>query len=108
MSKIGMLDIPFAPVDLCDTIPPVKPPAAPAPYKRPKAHSLVAWRDDGGGLQTWHHDTLEAAQSAAKSLSWVVYWKYAIQCGRDLVERGTIDAPADYVDAYEKFQASMR
>jgi len=41
------------------------------------------------------HDTLEAAQVAARELHWAIYWKYAIQCGRDMVERNLINEPAE-------------
>jgi hypothetical protein len=106
--QITMEEIPFAPVaGLCDTVPPVAPPPAPAPYKRPVAHALCAWRNDGGALQTWRHETLESAQAAAGELHFAVYWKYAIQCGRDLVEVHNIDEPADYIVARDRWLSTI-
>jgi len=95
--QIRMDEIPFAPVmdaQLCDTIPPTAPPKPPAPYKRPLQHRLIGWRNDGGLLDA-AHDTLENAQAAARELHWAIYWKYAIQCGRDMVERNLINEPAE-------------
>lgn len=111
-SKISMTEIPFAPLDyaprLADTVPPTKPPAAPLPVKRPASHMLVAWREDGRGLQTWKYETLETAQAAAKELCWIIYYKYAIQCGRDMIERGDIVAPDDYADAFVRWQNAQK
>lgn len=93
-AKITMDEIPFAPItQLCDTVPPTELPPAPAPYKRPSACRLIAWRHDNA-LRDIKFDTLESAQVAARNLHWAVYWKYAIQSGRDMVERALIDAPA--------------
>ena len=93
MSKIAMDEIPFAPVSqLSDTVPPVRPPPAPLPIKRPRACRLIAWRHDCNVRDT-KYETLESAQAAARELHWAVYWKYAIQSGRDMVERALINAP---------------
>ena len=89
--QIAMDDIPFAPL-LADTIPPSRPPAAPLPVKRPQSCRVVAWRNDGG-LDNTVHATIESATEFAKALHWAIYWKYAIQCQRDMVARALIDAP---------------
>ena len=89
--QIAMDDIPFAPL-LSDTIPPVEPPPAPAPYKRPAQCRVVAWRHDGG-LDNTTFGTIESATAFAKALHWAIYWKYAIQCQRDMVARALIEAP---------------
>lgn len=93
---MSTFDIPFAPVDLngarlCDTVPPVKPPAAVATTWA-KQHRLVAWRHDGGMLNQ-SHDSKEKALEAAQGLHYAIYWKWAIQCGRDMVDRGLVEEP---------------
>lgn len=90
-----MDEIPFstATLQLCDTVPPVKPPAPPLPVKRPNACRLIGWRHEGP-LSDTTYETIEAAREAAQALHWAVYWKYALQCGRDMIERRMIDAPA--------------
>ena len=90
-ARIAMDDIPFAPL-LSDTVPPVQPPPAPLPVKRPAQCRVVAWRHDGG-LDNTLHSTIESATAFAKALHWVIYWKYAIQCQRDMVARALIEAP---------------
>jgi hypothetical protein len=92
-TQIRMDEIPFSTDVLCDTVPPVEPPSAPAPYKRPAACRLIAWRHDGP-LSDTAHATIEDARAAALALHWAVYWKFAIACGRDMIERQLIDAPA--------------
>jgi hypothetical protein len=76
---------------LADTIPPVEPPP-PVALAQPKAHRVVAWRHDGG-LRTTDHATLEAAREAADALSFVIYWKFMIMCGREMVARALIEEP---------------
>ena len=90
-TNIAMDDIPFAPL-LADTVPPVEPPPAPLPVKRPQSCRVVAWRHDGG-LDNTVHCTIESATAFAKALQWAIYWKYAIQCQRDMVARALIEAP---------------
>lgn len=99
-APIRMNEIPFAPLGetidtarLADPIPPSPIPPAPLPVKRPRAHRLIAWRHDGG-LRDTAFETLELAQEAAEGLHWAIYWKYAIQCGRDMVARALIEVPA--------------
>ena len=89
--QIAMDDIPFAPV-LADTVPPVEPPPAPLPVKRPRSCRVVAWRHDGG-LDNTSHATIESATAFARALHWAIYWKYALQCDRDMVARALIEAP---------------
>ena len=89
--NLRMDDIPFAPL-LADTVPPVEPPPAPLPVKRPQSCRVVAWRHDGG-LDNTVHCTIESATVFAKALHWAIYWKYAIQCQRDMVARALIEAP---------------
>lgn len=89
--QITMDEIPFAPV-LADTVPPVEPPPAPMPIKRPAEVRVVAWRHDGG-LDNFKHSTIESATLFARSLHWAIYWKYALQCGRDMLDRQLIEAP---------------
>ena len=89
--NIAMDDIPFAPL-LADTVPPVEPPPAPLPVKRPQECRVVAWRHDGG-LDNTTFGTIESATAFAKALHWAIYWKYALQCGRDMVARQIINAP---------------
>ena len=98
-SKIGMNDIPFAPIfavppeyKLSDTVPPVEPPAAPLPTKRPAECRVVAWRHDGG-MDNTKLPTIESARAFSLQLHWAIYWKSAIQCGRDMLERRLIEAP---------------
>lgn len=97
-NPIRMDEIPFAPlpetIKLADPIPPTPLPPAPLPVKRPRQHRLIAWRHDGG-LRDTAFETLELAQEAAKELHWAIYWKYAIQCGRDMVARALIEVPAE-------------
>ena len=90
-ANIAMDDIPFAPL-LADTVPPVEPPPAPLPVKRPQTCRVVAWRHDGG-LDNTTHSTIESATAFAKALHWAIYWKYAIQCRRDMIDRALIEAP---------------
>lgn len=95
-AAIGMNDIPFAPLlgdlhvpkhlQLGDNIPPPIAPHAPLPVKRPVDHCVIAWRQDGG-MNVWKHATLELAQEQARNLQFAVYWKYVIQCGREMCER---------------------
>ena len=89
--QIAMDDIPFAPL-LADTVPPVEPPPAPLPVKRPRSCRVVAWRHDGG-LDNTSHATIESATAFARALHWAIYWKYALQCDRDMVARALIEAP---------------
>lgn len=109
--SISMDEIPFAPMldmpvaKLCDTIPPVDLPPAPLPTKRPVDHKLVAWRNDGPLMTTMTFSTFEAAKVAAGELHFLTYWKWAITCGRDTVEMGRIDEPADYAAAVARFEA---
>ena len=95
LDKIAMDEIPFstASLQLCDTVPPVRPPAPPLPVKRPVSCRLIAWRHDNGLTDT-AYETVEHAREAAQQLHWIVYWKYALQCGRDMIERRLIEAPA--------------
>jgi hypothetical protein len=90
-AKIAWDEIPFAPV-LGDTVPPVEPPAAPLPTKRPVECRVVAWRHDGG-MDNTKHETIEGATAYALGLHWAIYWKSAIQCGRDMLERRLIVQP---------------
>lgn len=93
-TQITMDEIPFSTESLlCDTVPPVEPPKPALPVKRPQSCRLIAWREDGGLLDV-AHETFESARQAALQLHWTIYWKYAIQQGRDMVERRLIDAPA--------------
>jgi hypothetical protein len=89
--QIGMDEIPFAPI-LSDARPPIEPPPAPLPVKRPVECKVVAWRHDGG-LDSTRHETVELATAFATGLHWAVYWKYALQCGRDMIDRRLITAP---------------
>jgi hypothetical protein len=89
--QIAMDDIPFAPL-LADTVPPVQSPPAPLPVKRPRSCRVVAWRHDGG-LDNTTFGTIESATAFAKALHWAIYWKYALQCDRDMVDRQLIEAP---------------
>lgn len=103
---IGMEEIPFAPLlgertskpQLADTIPPTQDPA-PLPVKRPRAHHVVAWRNDGG-LDSTRHETEESAREFAGALCYLVYYKFAIQVGRDVIARGHIAEPAEWT-AYQ-------
>ena len=105
-TPIAMDEIPFAPQaypdreitdaekrrSLSDTIPPSEPPAAPLPVKRPAECRVIAWRHDGG-LDDTKHPTVERATAHAHGLHWAVYWKYALQCGRDMIARELIAEP---------------
>ena len=90
-AKIAWDEIPFAPI-LANTIPPIEPPAAPLPTKRPAECRVVAWRHDGG-MDNTKHETIEGATAHALALHWAIYWKSAIQCGRDMIDRRLIVAP---------------
>lgn len=100
---IGMDEIPFAPLlgersskpQLADTIPPTTEPPAILPVKRPRVHHVVAWRNDGG-LDSTRHETEELAREHAGSLCYLVYYKFAIQVGRDVIARGHIAEPAEW------------
>jgi hypothetical protein len=89
--QIGMNEIPFAPI-LADTIPPVEPPPAPLPVKRPAECRCVAWRHDGG-MDNTKHETIERATAFATTLHWTTYYKFALQCGRDMITVQPITAP---------------
>lgn len=110
--SIAMDEVPFAPLPdapaVCDIVPPVEPPPAPAPYKRPQACVLHAWRNDGARLDSWRHETAEAATAAARALSFVIYWKYAIQCGRDTLALELIPVPDDYAPALANWETTLR
>lgn len=84
---------PFDAPSLADVPPRVEPPSLPVVDPSPKSHRLVAWRHDGG-LQNFTYNTLEVAREHARALSWVIYWKWAIMCGRDMLERELIEQPA--------------
>lgn len=111
--SIQMEEIPFAPLlgersakpQLADTIPPTRDPPAPLPTKRPRAHFVVAWRNDGG-LDSTRHETVESAHEFAHALHWVVYYKFAIQCGAETVASGHIAEPADMGDAWARYCAA--
>lgn len=77
---------------LADTIPPVQPPCV-LPLCQPQRHDVVAWRNDGGRLEWTRHDNLDLARAYAQGLHYATYYKYAITCGRDTVERGYIEEP---------------
>jgi hypothetical protein len=95
-TPIAMDEIPFAPM-LGDTIPPSEPPPAPLPAKRPAECRVIAWRHDGG-LDDTKHLTVERATAHAHGLHWAVYWKYALQCGRDMIARELIIQPLPHQD----------
>ena len=95
-AQISMTEIPFAPA-LADTIPPVATPPAPLPVKRPVECRVVAWRHDGG-LDDTRHPTIEHAREHVKALHWAIYWKYALQCGRDMIARELISQPLPHQD----------
>ena len=101
--SIGMLDIPFAPI-LGDTIPPTIAPRDPLPVARPKRHSVVAWRNEGG-LDHASFETLERAIEHANGLLYVIYYKWTIQCGRDFVARGNVSPTADDIAQQVAFAA---
>ena len=77
-----------------DTTPPTEPPAVPEVDSTPRRHNVVAWRHSGP-LALTYWPTKESALAHARGLSWAIYWKAIIMCGRDMVERMTIDPPAD-------------
>jgi len=62
---------------LSDTVPPSEPPAISPVDSRPQPHRVSAWRHDGGMTNT-NHGTLEAARDHAATLSYVLFWKYAV------------------------------
>jgi hypothetical protein len=93
-NQISMNEIPFAPM-LGDTIPPTHNPPAPLPVARPKAHTVVAWRNEGG-LDHASFATLETASEFAGKLHFAIYYKWTIQCGREFVARGDIIPPQGY------------
>lgn len=99
--NIAMDEIPFAPI-LSNTVPPVEPPAKPLPVKQPQTHHVVAWRNDGG-LDSTRHETAELALAFARTLHWAVYYKYAIQVGRDVIARAHISEPEGYAAQFESF-----
>jgi hypothetical protein len=53
----------------------------------------VAWRRDGKRIDTTRHDTKEAAQDFAKALSWVIYYQFAVMCGRETIQKQTLVVP---------------
>jgi hypothetical protein len=70
-----------------------EPPQTPPLNPNPRKHDVVAWRHDGARLDTTRHDTKEGAQEYGRALCWAIYYKYAILCGRDIIERHSIAIP---------------
>lgn len=75
---------------LCDTVPPVEPPPAVKTDPNVKPHTLRAWRHDGG-MNSFPFYSLQAAREHADALCHLIYWKWAIVCGREIVARGAIE-----------------
>ena len=73
--------------------PKLPPPVTPQLNPNPRKHDVVAWRRDGLRLDTTKHDTKEAALEHARALPWVIYFAYAVMCGRELVQRCPITIP---------------
>ena len=70
-----------------------EPPSVPAFNRNPRKHDVVAWRNDGARLDTTRHDTKEKALEHARALPWVIYYKYAVTVGREVVEQASISIP---------------
>lgn len=90
---------------LADPRPP-QPPVPPTPTRDAQPYRLTAWRHDGGMLNQVYVN-LDIAQQTARALCHLIYWKYAISCGRDVVETAPIETPQDW-DAFMSRVAAHR
>lgn len=82
-------DTPTRAPRLADPRPP-QPPIPPVRLAQPKQHRVVAWRHDGGMVDTTHA-TKELAERHVTLLHWAIYWKAIIMCGRETVARHLIE-----------------
>jgi hypothetical protein len=77
---------------LADTVPPVEPPAQ-LPVKQPKAHHVVRWHVSPTRVTKLEFATREAADEHVATLHPAAIYKYAIMCGRDILECRLLTQP---------------
>lgn len=78
---------------LDDTTPPIIPdfPAVTDPDVKP--HVVRCWRHDGG-MMSVTFQSREAAEQHGRDLSNVIFWKYAITCGREILATVRLPEPS--------------